>query len=206
MANLLNLCERYFSTRNYYDVLEIPKNANDKQVKKAYYKLSLIVHPDRVKDNIKTEATEKFKVLGGIYSILTNKEKRKLYDQFILYDEEIGVAMRKLTNYLLFLIKKMSTVNDIDNYEKLRLSSEVSSCLFLLKRGNYRSRQYNEFRQYNESRQYEEIKINMNKLIDYLEPSLKEASTININDNDKLSLLFSLQLFLMKKSLISIRQ
>lgn len=50
-------------------------------VRKAYHKLSLIVHPDRVDENKKLEATEKFKVLGHVHSILSDTEKRKIYDE-----------------------------------------------------------------------------------------------------------------------------
>ena len=50
-------------------------------VKKAYYKQSLQVHPDRVNPEEKENATEKFKTLGQVYSILSDTEKRKLYDE-----------------------------------------------------------------------------------------------------------------------------
>lgn len=50
-------------------------------VKKAYYKLSLKVHPDRASTSEKEDATTKFQVLGKIYSVLSDKERRTLYDQ-----------------------------------------------------------------------------------------------------------------------------
>jgi len=50
-------------------------------VKKAYYKQSLKVHPDRVPDEEKENATEKFQTLGKVYSILSVEEKRKIYDE-----------------------------------------------------------------------------------------------------------------------------
>lgn len=50
-------------------------------VRKAYHKLSLLVHPDRVEEKEKVEATEKFKVLGKIHSILSDKEKKAIYDE-----------------------------------------------------------------------------------------------------------------------------
>ena len=50
-------------------------------MKRAYHKLSLKVHPDRVQDEKKKEeATKKFQALGRAYSILSDKEKRALYD------------------------------------------------------------------------------------------------------------------------------
>jgi DnaJ-class molecular chaperone len=50
-------------------------------VKKAYYKQSLKVHPDRVPEDEKEVATEKFQTLGKIYSILSDQEKKKIYDE-----------------------------------------------------------------------------------------------------------------------------
>lgn len=50
-------------------------------MKKAYYKQSLKVHPDRVTEGEKEEATEKFQTLGKVYSVLSDKEKRKIYDE-----------------------------------------------------------------------------------------------------------------------------
>ncbi|XP_011630406.1 dnaJ homolog subfamily C member 9 [Pogonomyrmex barbatus] len=125
MASLLDLCEQYFGARNFYDVLKIPKTANDKQVKKAYHKLSLLVHPDRVEENIKAEATEKFKVLGRIHSILSDREKRKIYDESGQYDEESEeVIMRNWADYWRSLFKEI-TVQDINNYEKNYKGSET---------------------------------------------------------------------------------
>jgi len=49
-------------------------------VKKAYYKLSLTVHPDRVEKN-KKQATKQFQALGKVYSILSDDEKRAYYDE-----------------------------------------------------------------------------------------------------------------------------
>ena len=51
-------------------------------VKRAYHKLSLKVHPDRVQDDKKKdEATKKFQAMGKAYSILSDKEKRAIYDE-----------------------------------------------------------------------------------------------------------------------------
>ena len=50
-------------------------------VRKAYYQLSLKVHPDRVPKNELTEATKKFQALSKIYDILSDTVKRSLYDE-----------------------------------------------------------------------------------------------------------------------------
>lgn len=60
-------------------------------VKNSFRRLSLQIHPDRVAECEKEEATEKFKVLSKIYSILTNPIKKKLYDVHgIIDDNEIN--------------------------------------------------------------------------------------------------------------------
>lgn len=125
MAKLVHLCEKYFGSRNFYEVLEIPKSATDKQVKKAYHKLSLLVHPDRVAGDAKEEATEKFQVLGFIHSILSDKDKRKIYDETGEYDEEgEEVTMRNWGDYWRTLFKEI-TDEDINNYEKTYKGSET---------------------------------------------------------------------------------
>ncbi|XP_001601586.1 dnaJ homolog subfamily C member 9 [Nasonia vitripennis] len=124
-VGLLDLCEQYFGARDFYDVLNIDKTANEKQVKKAYHKLSLLVHPDRVEEAVKEEATEKFKVLGRIHSILSDNDKRKIYDETGQFDEDSEeVVMRNWSDYWRTLFKEI-TVQDINNYEKNYKGSEI---------------------------------------------------------------------------------
>lgn len=63
-------------------------------VKKAYYGLSLEIHPDRVAENEKEESTEKFKILTKIHGILVDTEKKKLYDQQGIIDDDINVESK----------------------------------------------------------------------------------------------------------------
>lgn len=88
-------------------------------VKKAYHKLSLIVHPDRVEENDKLDATEKFKVLGSVHAILSDKDKRAVYDETKCVDDDDYHEMedRDWTVYWRMLFKKV-TVEDIKAYEK----------------------------------------------------------------------------------------
>ena len=118
MPSLLDSCEKYFDTRDLYAVLNVSKNASDKQVRKAYHKLSLIVHPDRVDENKKLEATEKFKVLGHVHSILSNEEKRKVYDETGDCGEDSDeLTDRDWSAYWQSCFKEI-TVKDINEYEK----------------------------------------------------------------------------------------
>lgn len=66
--------------RDYYEVLGINRNADSAQIKKAYRKLAKKYHPDTNAGN--TEAEQKFKEITEAYTILSDPEKRKLYDRF----------------------------------------------------------------------------------------------------------------------------
>lgn len=81
MPSTLEFCEKFYGTRDVYTIFAVAKDAQESEIKKAYYKLSLKVHPDRVKESEKEDATEKFKVLSKIYAILSDKGKRALYDE-----------------------------------------------------------------------------------------------------------------------------
>ncbi len=68
------------SKRDYYEILEIQKNANADEIKKAYRKMAIKFHPDK---NLGDKAAEeKFKEAAEAYEILSNADKRQRYDQF----------------------------------------------------------------------------------------------------------------------------
>ncbi|SDB83109.1 molecular chaperone DnaJ [Acinetobacter boissieri] len=65
--------------RDYYEVLAVAKTASDDEIKKAYRKLAMKYHPDRNPDN--PEAEDKFKEATEAYEVLSNTEKRSMYDR-----------------------------------------------------------------------------------------------------------------------------
>ena len=67
--------------RDYYEVLGLNKNATDDEIKKAYRKLALKWHPDKNQDK-KEEAQEKFKEIGEAYAVLSDKDKKQIYDKY----------------------------------------------------------------------------------------------------------------------------
>ena len=63
--------------RDYYEVLGVAHDADEKALKKAYKRLAMKYHPDRNKD---PDAEEKFKEIAKAYAVLSDPQKRKLYD------------------------------------------------------------------------------------------------------------------------------
>lgn len=68
--------------RDYYEILGLSKGASVDEVKKAYRKLAMKHHPDRVPDEKKKEAEEKFKEISESYAVLSDPKKKQLYDQY----------------------------------------------------------------------------------------------------------------------------
>ena len=66
--------------RDYYEVLGVSRDASESEIKSAYRKLAKKYHPDSNPDN--AEAESKFKEASEAYSVLSDAEKRKQYDQF----------------------------------------------------------------------------------------------------------------------------
>ena len=67
--------------RDYYEVLGVNKNATDEELKKAFRKLAKKYHPDANPDN-KEEAEKKFKEVNEAYEVLSDSQKRQMYDRF----------------------------------------------------------------------------------------------------------------------------
>lgn len=70
---------RIKNCRDFYEILGVPKDASDEDLKKAYRKLALKFHPDK---NCAPGATDAFKAIGNAYAVLSNPEKRQQYDQY----------------------------------------------------------------------------------------------------------------------------
>ena len=129
-----------------YDILNIEKNASTAEIKKAYFKLARIYHPDKCKD---VDAGEKFRKIKYAYDILINDESRKRYNlmnnkddfhsfleriynnQDINWTEELkrfGINIGKITqnfneNINLFDFIKLFTKNIVPRYKETELNN-----------------------------------------------------------------------------------
>ncbi|KAF5733347.1 dnaJ 1 mitochondrial-like [Tripterygium wilfordii] len=67
------------ASRDYYSVLGVSKNANKTEIKSAYRKLARVYHPDVNKES---GAEDKFKEIGNAYEVLSDDQKRSIYDNY----------------------------------------------------------------------------------------------------------------------------
>lgn len=116
--------------QNYYEILEVNKNASPEIIEKAYKTLVKKYHPDLQQDENKNKYEEKIKKINEAYDILSDSEKRKKYDLNLknteisindynsLYQENIN-----LKNNLNILKEKLNYLNNIqNNYKKNNLN------------------------------------------------------------------------------------
>ncbi|KAJ7968608.1 DnaJ subfamily B member like [Quillaja saponaria] len=66
---------------DYYKILQVDKSASDEDLKKSYRKLAMKWHPDKNPNN-KKEAEDKFKQISEAYEVLSDPQKRAIYDQY----------------------------------------------------------------------------------------------------------------------------
>ncbi|KAI3945450.1 hypothetical protein MKW92_034240 [Papaver armeniacum] len=66
--------------KSYYDILQIAKGSTEDQIKRAYRKLALKYHPDKNQGN--EEANKKFAEINNAYEVLSDRDKRNIYDRY----------------------------------------------------------------------------------------------------------------------------
>ncbi|MFQ6623101.1 hypothetical protein Gotur_001591, partial [Gossypium turneri] len=102
--------------KSLYEVLNVAKTASQQEIKKAYYKLALRLHPDKNPGD--EEAKEKFQQLQKVISILGDEEKRAVYDQTGCVDDAdlAGDVVENLKTFFRAMYKKV-TEADIEEFE-----------------------------------------------------------------------------------------
>ena len=106
-----------------YELLGTTKEATVAEIKKAYYKAALLWHPDRADNSSSREATQKFQKIGFAYSILSDSQKRKIYDNTGRVPQEGSAGDRDWAEYWRELFPKI-TVKDIQEFESKYKKSE----------------------------------------------------------------------------------
>jgi molecular chaperone DnaJ len=76
--------------KDYYQILGVPKNASQEDIKQAYKRLAKEHHPDMVDASNKESAEKRFKEINEAYQVLGDEQKRKMYDQFGAADPNMG--------------------------------------------------------------------------------------------------------------------
>jgi molecular chaperone DnaJ len=79
--------------RDYYEILGVSRDAGDEELKKAYRRLAVKLHPDKNPDS-RREAEERFKELAEAYHVLSDPERRGMYDRFghAAFDQGMGAG------------------------------------------------------------------------------------------------------------------
>src|SRR5438876_5532930 len=90
---------RSSTKRDYYEVLSLSRSCSDDDIKKAYRRLALQIHPDR---NNAPEATERFKEATEAYQVLSDAEKRSAYDRYghAAFERSGGGATVDFSNFV----------------------------------------------------------------------------------------------------------
>ena len=101
--------------KNYYDILEINKNASPEIIEKAYKTLVKKYHPDLQENNLKNKYEEKIKLINEAYEILSNPEKRKNYDLNLKSNEITEDEYNILYNENINLKNEINNLKNINN-------------------------------------------------------------------------------------------
>ncbi|XP_006642962.3 dnaJ homolog subfamily B member 9a [Lepisosteus oculatus] len=76
---ILMISELILAKKDYYNILGVPKDASERQIKKAFHKLAMKYHPDK---NKSPDAETKFREIAEAYETLSDEKRRREYDQY----------------------------------------------------------------------------------------------------------------------------
>ena len=110
----------------HYQVLNVKPSATRKEIKAAYRTLSLTYHPDK---SDHPQSTELFKRINEAYTVLTDKAKRKAYDEDILIDtnEELCTDANSLEMFVMNSFRDFILDTNLDTDEKEQFDKILDS-------------------------------------------------------------------------------
>lgn len=124
---------KHVKDRAYYDILQVPVDADSSTIKKAYYRRALDVHPDKNNLQSEREASEQFQMLSTVYNTLVSSETRELYDKYgLCFQGHVPEGSSNVDPYVFFAILFGSSV--VEPYiGNLAIASIVDNALSLTK-------------------------------------------------------------------------
>eukprot|EP00730_Choanoeca_flexa_P014092 TRINITY_DN6031_c0_g2_i1.p1 TRINITY_DN6031_c0_g2~~TRINITY_DN6031_c0_g2_i1.p1 ORF type:complete len:288 (+),score=92.25 TRINITY_DN6031_c0_g2_i1:122-985(+) len=139
---LLDDIKELFDVECLYQVLHVEKKCSASDLKKAYFRAARKWHPDKACDATREAATTRFQALSRVHALLSDEEKRKLYDECGLVDDDDDANLNDDLNWESYwrnLYPKL-TEHDLDEFaETYRHSAEEEEDLkqaYLKNKGN----------------------------------------------------------------------
>ena len=114
--------------KNYYEILEVNKNASPEIIEKAYKTLAKKYHPDLQSEENKQKGEEIFKQINEAYEVLSNSEKRKQYDITLEEKNPLNEQIEELYNenidlkQQIYNMKKNNNSYNIKQYDREKVS------------------------------------------------------------------------------------
>ena len=133
--------------KNYYEILEVNKNASPEIIEKAYKTLVKKYHPDLQDNNLKAEYEEKIKLINEAFEVLSNSEKRKNYDLNLKQTEFSVEDYNNLINENLKLKNEINYLkNTLINYKNNinnNLNNKINENYNNINKNNFNNSNYN---------------------------------------------------------------
>ena len=133
--------------KNYYNILEVNKNASPEIIEKAYKTLVKKYHPDLQDNNLKAEYEEKIKLINEAFEVLSNSEKRKNYDLNLKQTEFSVEDYNNLINENLKLKNEINYLkNNLINYKNNinnNLNNKINENYNNINKNNFNNSNYN---------------------------------------------------------------
>lgn len=133
--------------KNYYDILEVNKNASPEIIEKAYKTLVKKYHPDLQDNNLKAEYEEKIKLINEAFEVLSDSEKRKNYDLNLKQTEFSVEDYNNLINENLKFKNEINYLkNNLINYKNNinnNLNNKINENFNNINKNNFNNSNYN---------------------------------------------------------------
>ena len=102
--------------KDLYELIGVSKSASSGEIKKAYHKMALKLHPDK---NPSEDAAVQFQTLQKVYGVLSDADKRRVYDETGRFDDADGLSDEKFNSLYEYYrgIYKQVTEEDIESFE-----------------------------------------------------------------------------------------